>query len=87
MERRGASGHRTVEGKDGGNPISDSVSTRLQRIAELAREEPKRAFLNLAHHIDVLFLQEAFRRTRKDGAAGVDGQTGKGHEEHLEDSL
>lgn len=76
-----------MEGKIAGTPISDSVSTRLQRIAELAREEPKRAFLSLAHHIDVEFLQEAFRRTRKDGATGVDGQTGKGYEEHLEENL
>ena len=52
-----------------------TVSTRLQRIAELAREAPERAFLSLAHHIDVELLREAYRRTRKDGAAGVDGQT------------
>jgi len=56
-------------------PISDNVSTRLQRIAQLAREDPERAFLSLAHHIDVEFLREAFRRTRKDGATGVDGRT------------
>jgi RNA-directed DNA polymerase len=65
-----------LEGKITGTPISDTVSTRLQRIADLAREAPERAFLSLAHHIDVEFLREAFRRTRKDGAAGVDGQTG-----------
>jgi group II intron reverse transcriptase/maturase len=41
----------------------------------------------LAHHIDVEFLGEAFRRTRKDGAAGVDGQTGKDYEERLEENL
>lgn len=65
-----------MEGKAAGTPISDSVSTKLQRIAELAREAPERAFLSLAHHIDLEFLREAFRRTRKDGAVGIDGQTG-----------
>ncbi|MGH8056042.1 MAG: reverse transcriptase domain-containing protein, partial [Candidatus Entotheonellia bacterium] len=76
-----------MEGKITGTPISDTVSTKLQRIAELAREAPERAFLSLAHYIDLEFLQEAFRRTRKDGATGVDGQTGKAYEERLEENL
>ena len=76
-----------MEGKITGTPISGTVSTRLQRIADLAREAPERAFLSLAHHIDVEFLREAFRRTRKDGATGVDGQTGKDYEERLEENL
>jgi group II intron reverse transcriptase/maturase len=41
----------------------------------------------LAHHIDIEFLHEAFRRTRKDGATGVDGQTGREYEERLEENL
>src|SRR6266581_4862755 len=76
-----------LEGTTTGTPISGTVSTRLQRIAELAREAPKRAFLSLAHHIDVEFLREAFRRTRKDGATGVDGRTGAEYEERLEENL
>ena len=83
-------GHRATEplgGKTTGTPISETVSTRLQRIAELAREAPQRAFLSLAHHIDVEFLREAFRRTRKDGAVGVDGQTGKDYTAELEGNL
>ena len=77
-----------LEGKTTGTPIPEtSVSTKLQRIAELAREAPERAFLSLAHHIDVEFLREAFRRTRKDGAPGVDGQTGDEYEEKLDENL
>lgn len=72
-----------------GTPIPEEVSTRLQRIAMLAREDPERAFLSLAHHIDVDLLREAYRRTRKDGAAGVDGETaaqyGKDLDERLKD--
>ena len=33
------------------------------------------ALTTLAHHIDIDWLREAYRRTRKDGATGVDGQT------------
>ena len=33
------------------------------------------ALTTLAHHIDLEWLREAYRRTRKDGATGVDGQT------------
>jgi group II intron reverse transcriptase/maturase len=66
---------------------SDTVSTKLQRIAELAQEAPERVLYTLAHHIDVEFLQEAFRRTRKDGALGVDGQSGKDYESELEANL
>ncbi len=63
------------------------VSTKLQRIAQLAQEDPKRVLTTLAHHIDVEFLREAYRRTRKDGAAGVDGQTAKEYEKNLEGNL
>jgi group II intron reverse transcriptase/maturase len=44
-------------------------------------------FTTLAHHIDVEWLREAYRRTRKDGATGVDGQTAEQYEEHLEENL
>jgi retron-type reverse transcriptase len=66
---------------------SGTVSTKLQRIAELAREAPERVLYTLAHHIDVEFLREAFRRTRKDGATGVDGQSGRAYEADLEANL
>jgi group II intron reverse transcriptase/maturase len=42
---------------------------------------------SLAHHIDINRLYEAFRRTRKDGAVGVDGQTGEDYEANLRDNL
>lgn len=45
------------------------------------------AFTTLAHHMDLEWLMEAYRRTRKDGAAGVDGQTGRDYAENLEDNL
>jgi len=87
VEGREHRGTEPLEGKITETPISETVSTKLQRIAELAREAPERAFLSLAHHIDIEFLHEAFRRTRKDGAPGVDGRTGRDYEEDLEANL
>jgi len=66
---------------------SSSVSTRLERIATLAREAPGMAFTTLAHHIDIDLLAEAFRRTRKDGAPGVDGQTAAQYAAQLGENL
>jgi RNA-directed DNA polymerase len=66
---------------------SPTVSTKLQRIAEQAKRHPERAFTTLAHHIDIDWLREAYRRTRKDGAKGVDGQTAEQYAEDLENNL
>lgn len=66
---------------------SENISTRLQRVAELAREMPQQALTTLAHHIDEDFLHEAYRRTRKDGASGIDGQTAEAYETTLEANL
>jgi retron-type reverse transcriptase len=45
------------------------------------------ALTTLAHHIDIDWLREAYARTRKDGATGVDGQTAAEYAAHLEDNL
>jgi RNA-directed DNA polymerase len=76
-----------LEGKKAEMPSSITVSTKLERIAKLAREAPDMAFTSLAHHIDIDWLHEAYRRTRKDGATGVDGQTAVEYEANLEGNL
>lgn len=65
----------------------EAVSTKLERIAQLAREDPERVLLTLAHHIDIGWLREAYRRTRKSGSPGVDGQTAAQYGEKLEENL
>lgn len=65
----------------------EGVSTKQQRIAELARQMPELGFTSLAHHIDLEWLQEAYRGTRKDGAAGVDDVTAEEYEKDLEGNL
>jgi len=66
---------------------SESISTRRQRIAELAQRRPGEALTTIAHHIDQDWLREAYRLTRKDGAAGVDRQTASDYEQDLEANL
>lgn len=52
---------------------SKGISPGLQRVANLAKANPQMAFTTLAHHLDLDLLREAYRRTRKDGAVGIDG--------------
>jgi retron-type reverse transcriptase len=41
----------------------------------------------LNHYLDYDWLYQAYRRTRKDGAAGIDGVTAKDYEDHLRENL
>ena len=66
---------------------SGNTSTKLQRIAVLARNSPDMVIHSLSHHIDLAFLYEAYRRIRKDGATGVDGQTAEEYGKDLEKNL
>lgn len=70
-----------------GTSSPTTVSTKLQQIAELARQAPDMVLTTLAHHIDIEFLREAYRLTRKSGAVGVDGQTAAAYAENLGENL
>ena len=65
----------------------ETVSTRQQRIAELAKQNPGMGFTSLNHHLDPEWLRVAYQRTRKDGATGVDGQTGEDYLRNLRENL
>jgi len=66
---------------------SQTISTKFQKIAEQAMSYPDMVFTTLAHLIDVDLLHEAFRRTRKNAAAGVDGVTAAEYGVNLEENL
>ena len=76
-----------MEGKAGKTLSLPTVSTRHQRIAEQARQNPTMKFTTLAHLMDVELLREAYRLTRKDGAPGVDGVRAKEYAANLEVNL
>lgn len=64
-----------------------SVSTKQQRIAQLAKQSPEMVFTSLAYYMDIEWLEEAYRRTKKNGAAGVDGVTVKEYEANKQENL
>jgi len=64
-----------------------SVSTKRQQVAMRSRKFPQMTWTTLAHQIDVEWLREAYRRTRKGGAVGVDGQTAAQYAENLGENL
>lgn len=66
---------------------SGDVYTKQQRIAELAKQMPEAGFTSLAYYIDLEWLKEAYRKTRKNGATGVDEVTADQYEEDLENNL
>ena len=66
---------------------STIVSTKQERIAALAKQSPQMAFTSRAYLLDIDWLKEAYQRTRKDGAVGVDGVTAEEYEQDLEGNL
>ena len=64
-----------------------AVSTKIERIATLAKQMPGAQLRTLAHYIDFEWMKEAHRRVRKDGAPGVDGQTAEEYAKNLEHNL
>lgn len=60
-----------------------SVSTEQQRIAARAAEDKQRCFVSLNHLLSPEWVTEAFQRTRKDGAKGVDGQGAEEYQAEL----
>ncbi len=68
-------------------PGSPIISPKLQKIAEQARNYPEMVFNNLYHLIDDDLLLEAYQRTSKDSAPGVDKVTAKHYAEALYENL
>src|ERR1700745_1384761 len=63
------------------------MSTDINRIAELAKEDPKRQFNSIANLITGEKWYEAFRGLRKDASAGIDGVTYEQYETNVEENI
>src|SRR5271167_521240 len=64
-----------------------NLSTHRQRIANSARTKRGTALCSLHHVIDLDWMMEAYRLTRKDGAPGIDGVTAADYEVNLKANL
>lgn len=64
----------------------NNVSTQQQKIAEAAQKfsEP---LTSLNHHLTISWLEEAYRKTRKNGATGIDNQTATDYFADLDENL
>jgi RNA-directed DNA polymerase len=63
------------------------MSTELDRISELAKEDAERQFCSIAHMITFGALYAAFRGLRKKASAGVDGVTYEEYERDVAGNL
>lgn len=64
-----------------------NLSTKRRWIAELAKRKPGEVLTSLHHVIDLEWMREAYERTRKDGATGIDGVTAADYEAKLDANL
>src|SRR6516225_4070286 len=64
-----------------------NLLTKWHWIVELARKKPGTVLYSLNHVIDFEWMREAYIRTRKDGATGIDGVTAQDYEANLEVNL
>src|ERR1700756_3238870 len=63
------------------------MSTKIDRLSELAKEDPKRRFFSIAHLITPEALYAAFRSLRRDASAGVDGVSYEQYEKDAEGNI
>jgi RNA-directed DNA polymerase len=79
--------NETVRGNGDRAQTRDSLSTKLNRLSETARNDSAFQFKNIAHLIDVELLEWSFQQLRRDAAAGVDGLTPEDFEKNLRANL
>jgi len=69
------------------NLDSQTVSTKLDRIAEMAAKNKSMVFTALFHHLNEELLRQAYTLVRKDGATGIDKVSGEQYAANLEGNL
>lgn len=64
-----------------------SLSTKQQRIAEIAKRHQKEPITLLHHYIDEEWLKSAYHSLRKDSASGIDHQSWKDYGTNLKENI
>lgn len=63
------------------------METKLTRIAEMAKADPKLRFTSIGHFIDAQARMESHRAMKTGKATGVDGVTKETYEAKLEENV
>ena len=63
------------------------MCTDIDRISELAKEDPQRQFFSIAHLITTGELYVAFQCLRREASAGIDGVTYEEYEKNAERNI
>ena len=88
VEGRGLAKGNPVESNTPRTQGRDGVPSALERIRQAARRDRKQRFTALLHHMyDVERLRAAYLATKRDAAAGIDGETWRHYGEDLEANL
>ncbi|MCP3711532.1 group II intron reverse transcriptase/maturase [Paraburkholderia sp. CNPSo 3274] len=87
VERRGGAKGNTDWSRTRRTQSRISVSQRLGRVRQAARQRKKERFTALFHLIDIDLLETAFFWLKRRAAAGVDGVTWHDYEQDLEGNL
>jgi RNA-directed DNA polymerase len=64
-----------------------ALSTKLNRLSEIARQEPKVRFTSLAHLLDEQFLKESYRELNRYAAVGIDRVSYETYGKNLDDNI
>jgi len=87
VEGRGPAEGSTASETRPGRSAGQGVSSDLDRVRQLAREDKEVRFTALLHHVSVDRLREAYRAISPNAAAGVDGVTWRDYGSDLEANL
>jgi RNA-directed DNA polymerase len=70
-----------------GEHYPETISTKRRQLAKNAKQMPGVGLVTVSKHMDIEWFREAYRRTRKDGAMGVDGVSAAEFHASLEENL
>ena len=87
VEGRGPAEGNTASKTRPGLSAGGGVSSDLDRVRQLARQDKDVRFTALLHHVSVERLREAYRAISPNAAAGVDGVTWRDYGQDLEANL
>jgi RNA-directed DNA polymerase len=87
VEGRGSAEGNTASETRPGRSAGLGVSSELDRVRQVAREDKNVRFTALLHHVIIDRLREAYRAVSSNAAAGVDGVTWRDYGADLEVNL